>query len=182
MIEARGGTLVEKYFNGKKPQEREFAYRPPVVLVPERAKDFNIDLYIKTFGMKKFKAEDIPGWIICPESYEINNPPNPHLGSDAKYYIDGLLTPDGDALFLYTMDSNKKTSKHIHDEPMSEDYFLLHGKGFMDNKVMERYMYAPTHSNHQITTRDSKVLVMALLRNAAGVPKEEWHKHIEDAA
>jgi hypothetical protein len=150
--------------------------------VPEEP---GLELFLKAHDMFSFKAEGIPGVIIVPNSYKpnVNIEPVPHdHGSQAKYFIDGLITPDGDALFLYTLDPNSHTSRHIHLDPLSEDNWRLHGKALLDGQIMKRYMHAPSGTNHQIKTENEKILFMALLRNAKSVPKDEWHTHIEEAA
>lgn len=167
-------SLLEAYYGGARPLERDFVFRPPVALVDEAP---GLDLYLKAHGMKMFEIEGIPGEVVCPEYYEIHLPPILHgESSAARYYIHGQKTPDGDIVFLSLVPPNSHTSDHHHEDPISEDYFKLFGDVKAAGYVVEEYLYVPPETDHQITTVDSNALLLIVLRNGTSVPEEEWHK------
>lgn len=166
--------LVGRYFGGVWPKENATPERPPIFYVPEELKQSRLDYH----GMHKFETPGIDGYIVVPKPFEpyINERPETHNnGSAAQYIIDGHVMKNGHAVFLSTIEEGKKTSHHHHFEPLSEDYWILHGQALVGEQRVEDYTYAPSNTDHQVTANSPKVLFIAQLRHAGRVPRELWH-------
>lgn len=148
--------------------------KPPIELVNDRK---GLEEQFKLHGRHGFQIDGVPGIISVPIRLmeEVVISPRQHKGSHAQYYIDGAILEDGSAIFLYTLDENKTSSKHHHKDPLSEDNFVLHGTVDISGTEVSDHYHAPSYSDHQVTARSERVLFVARLNNAALLPREEWH-------
>lgn len=178
VVEANHPNLIERFFGGVHPQRWNVTERPPVFYIPEELRKDRLDY----LGMHKFETPGVNGYIVVPKQFEdhINPTPETHgNGSAAKYIIDGFVMKNGHPLFLSTIEEGQTTSHHHHIEPLSEDYWILHGQARVGENIVEDYSHAPSRTDHQVTALEPNVLFIAQLRHAGKVPRELWHMPIE---
>lgn len=120
--------------------------------------------------------------IVLPES-ELNilEDPKSHNGSEALYLLEQFI--DGDLVLVSFLGPNRKTSKHLHRDPMgTEQYYSLAGEAILtvgkEELVLDRqynFRVVPLDTAHQLRTRDNFALTLIVMKNAELVPAENLH-------
>lgn len=103
-------------------------------------------------------------------------PPDRHEGSKARYLLD--FYRGDDRILVPVMGPWKKTSRHSHIEPITEEYEVLKGELSLNGTLIPpEGLIVPPGVLHQVETRDQYALTLIIMRDARLVPESQQHVH-----
>lgn len=105
------------------------------------------------------------------------DPLHTHEGSQAFYPLED---DRGDKIiYVQIMFPNSTTSKHRHNLPVEEDYYVFIGELYFNGMLLPQRTMFPVGPDleHVATTRDYSPFTITFLRtrNAAGIPRDQLH-------
>lgn len=115
-----------------------------------------------------------PGSFLIHDAPEVHNPPKGHQRSEAVYLLD--FYQGDDRILVPHLPPHSLSSRHYHKPPIIEYYWLLKGEAYLEERpvTIEGISIHPGEI-HQVTTKESGVLLLILMTKARLVPEENQH-------
>lgn len=153
---------------------RQQVFEPRQISAPDIKKIFGLDY-------KKVVADVLGNLGLLPDGHALNffKTPIEHKGSKARYFLEELIGPN--KMYVSFLDSNGKTTRHKHQDPIRETYLQLAGSSFLriDDDFRElragSALTVLSDVPHQLTTREDPSLTLIVMKNAALVPADRLH-------
>lgn len=145
---------------------------PPARFVHEEDEQSPYFTDVLAVGEQAIWVDAARGWLFCSDSF-IVHPNRRHEGSDASYFVDGYILGD-DAVFVYWLVGSTSHHHHSHPDLSAEHYYLLFGEAYITGEPMGAFHEAGHRGDHQVVS-ETGALVVAVLKGAAQVPRDQWH-------